>query len=294
MNEQNENIDILFKKKVEQLTSLPSSIKWSNSKGWKDFQKKYYLILPVRQHKLMLAASIALIITLGTLTFIFYNHQTRELCSFYGTNKQIKDIYLKGGHHCFLASDSKIQYCHSNYLSQADTLFLEGEGYFETSETKPLVVIAKNTVTRCINSKLNIKSIKSSKSTIISPVSGQVVTRCTDNGFPEMLVGPSEKCLVYEGGIYAAKEANDDRNFLAWKTGTLSFDNIPLTYAIKTIEDFYGVTIEVKSKDVKYCRITSEFNNTNIDEVLKYIQNSYKTKIKKSNNTIIVEDGICR
>jgi len=66
-----------------------------------------------------------------------------------------------------------------------------------------------------------------------------------------------------------------------------------LAYAIKTIEEYYGVTIQVQSKDVKYCRITSEFENTNINDVLKYIQNSYKTKIRRSNNIIILEDGMC-
>jgi ferric-dicitrate binding protein FerR (iron transport regulator) len=222
-----------------------------------------------------------------------YNKQARELCSFEGSNKLIKEIYLKGGHHCFLAPESKIQYCRRNNLNQADTLFLEGEGYFETSQMEPLVIIAKNTVTKCMNSKLNIKSLNSSKLSIISTVKGEVNTRCTDNSFPEMKIAPSERCVVYEGGIYAAKETNDDPNYLAWKTGTLTFNNIPLAYAIRTIEDYYGVTIEVKSKDVKYCRITSEFEKTGIDEVLKYIQNSYKTKIRKSNNTIILEDGMC-
>jgi transmembrane sensor len=293
MNKESEDIDGLFKQKVEQLTDLPASIKWNVVKGWKDYQRKHFQFIPKKRRILMMAASIALIIA-GTFVFLFYNHRKQELCSFYGSNKMVREIRLKGGHYCFLAPDSKIQYCHSNYLNQADTLFLEGEGYFETSETKPLVIIAKNTITKCKNAKLNIKSIKSAKSTIISPVSGSVIARCTDNGFPEMMVAPSEKCLVYEGGIYAAKEINDDRNFLAWKTGTLSFDNVPLTYAIKTIEDYFGVSIEVKSRDVKYCRITSEFDNTNIDEVLKYIQNSYQTKIRRNNNTIIVEDGICR
>lgn len=294
MNEPNENIDKLFKQKIENLDSLPSSIKWSKDKGWKDYQNKYFSTAFVMRHKLLLAASIALIAISGSVIFLLNYRQAQELYSFNTPNKLIKEINLKDGHHCFLAPDSKIQYCRSKYSKLADTLFLEGEGYFETSGNKPLVIIAKNTTTKCTNANLNIKALKSTKSTTITPVKGNVVTQCTDNGFPEMTVAPSEKCLVYEGGIYATKEINDDPNFLAWKTGTLTFTNIPLAYAIKTIEDYYGVTIEVKSKDVKYCRITSEFENSNIDDVLKYIQNSFNTKIKKTNNTIIIEDGICR
>ena len=293
MIEQNEHIDKLFKQKIEQLENIPSSINWNNVKGWKEYETRYFPLTLYLRKRLMFAAAILFLVTAGAIIYLMYSKQAQELCSFDGSNKLVKEIYLKGGHHCFLAPESKIQYCRRNNLNQADTLFLEGEGYFETSQIKPLVIIAKNTVTRCINSKLNIKSFNSSKLTIISSVTGEVSTRCTDNNFPEMKIVPSERCVVYEGGIYAAKETNDDPNFLAWKTGTLTFNNIPLAYAIKTIEDYYGVTIEVKSKDVKYCRITSEFENTGIDEVLKYLQNSYKTKIRKTNNAIILEDGMC-
>ena len=294
MSEQNEQIDNLFKQTIEAPDKIPFLTKWNSTEGWNAYQNKYFSMFAYRRKQLMIAACISFLIIAGTLFLLLHNKQTRELCSFNGSDRLVKEVFLKGGHHCYLAPDTKIQYCRNIKLNQADTLYLEGEGYFETSEIKKLVIIAKNTVTNCTHSKVDIKSNKSSKSTTITPVTGQVISRCTDNNFPEIVIAPNEKCLIYEGGIYAAKEINDDPNFLAWKTGTLSFNNIPLSYAIRTIEDYYGVKIEVQSDEIKYCRMTSEFENTKIEDVLKFIQDSYKTKIKKTDNAIVLEEGICR
>jgi transmembrane sensor len=295
MNGENEYIDKLFRQKIDGQIELPSFISWNKNKGWGKYIQNYLpSYLTHRKRLFMAAAALAILIISASILFILHNYNEQELCSFDGSDKLVKEIVLKGDHHCYLAPESKIQFCRSNKISQADTLYLEGEGYFETSNVKPLVIIAKNTITKCYGAKIDIKSVKSLKYTTISSLSGNIVTQCPDNNFPEMYINPNEKCLIYEGGIYASKEVNDDPNFLAWKTGTLTFNNIPLSVAIKTIEDFYGVTIEVKSKDVRYCRITSEFEKTNINDVLKYIQDSYKTKIRKFDNTIILEDGICK
>jgi ferric-dicitrate binding protein FerR (iron transport regulator) len=214
-----------------------------------------------------------------------------ELLSFEGNDKVVKEINLRGGHKCFLAPESKIQFQNAK---KADTLYLDGEGYFETSRAKPLIIIAKNTITKCLNSKIDIRAIKQSKNTVINSISGKVSSHCMDNDFPEMLIEPDEQCTIYEGGIYAGKEPNTDPNFLAWKTGNLCFSNIPLSHAIKTLEELYNVKIELQSPDIKYCRLSSEFENTNFESVLEYIQCHYNAVVKRSRTSIVLEGGMCK
>jgi ferric-dicitrate binding protein FerR (iron transport regulator) len=295
MNDNENKIDQLFRQKVEGLNSLHELTKWNKSKGWESYEKKYSgEKLKINFKYIAAAAAIGLILISFSLYYFLKENPVNESCFVDMTGKSIKEISLSGGHHCFLAKDSKVQYSQSSAKSNIDTLFLEGEGYFETSGERQLVILAKNTVIKCKNSIVNIHAPKLGQMTIITTILGNVTVQCIDNGFPEMNVGASEKYSVYEGGIFASKEPNDDLNFLAWKTGQLTFDETPLAYAVKSIEDYYGVKIEVKSSEIKYCRFTSKFNKTDINKVIDNLNLSFNTKVTKSDDAIVLEGGYCR
>ena len=42
------------------------------------------------------------------------------------------------------------------------------------------------------------------------------------------------------------KEENTDRNFMAWKTGVLLFENDKLSEALKLLSDFYQLEFRIK------------------------------------------------
>jgi ferric-dicitrate binding protein FerR (iron transport regulator) len=295
MNNDENKIDILFQQKVGNLKSLPEGTKWNKSKGWESYEKKYFEgKFKIGFKYIAAVAAIGLILISFSLYYFLKENPVNEPCFVDMTGKSIKEISLSGGHHCFLAKDSKIQYSQSSGKSNIDTLFLEGEAYFEILGERELVIKAKNSVTICKNAIVNINTPKPGHLTVITTISGNVTVQCIDNGFPEMKVGASEKYSVYEGGIFASKEPNDDLNFLAWKTGQLIFDETPLAYAVKSIEDYYGVKIEVKSSEIKYCRFTSKFNKTDINKVIDNLNLSFNTKVTKSDDAIILEGGYCR
>jgi hypothetical protein len=119
MTEENEHIDKLFKEKIDQLIEVPDTIRWNQNKGWHDYKNSYYPFFYNSRTKLMIAAAIALLIISGTVLFLILNKQTQELCSFEGSDKFVKEIELRDGHHCYLAPDSKIQFCRSTHKDHA-------------------------------------------------------------------------------------------------------------------------------------------------------------------------------
>ncbi len=291
MSDNENKIDLLFRQKVVDLNSFPKGTKWNKSRGWEGYEKMY---LSKTLKILIAAAAIGLILISISLYYFFKPDLQNETCFVDMTGKSIREFRLSGGHRCFLAQESKMQYTQGSLNSKVDTLFLEGEAYFETSSERELVILAKNTVTRCKNAIVNINSSKSGQMTVITTISGNIIARCCDNGFPEMKVGASEKYSINQGGFFASKEPNNDPNFLAWKTGELKFDNTPLAYAIKSIEDYYDVKIEVKSSTIKYCRYTSKFTKTDINKVIDNLNLSFNTTVKKFSNAIVLEGGNCR
>jgi ferric-dicitrate binding protein FerR (iron transport regulator) len=296
MNQDENKIDLLFRQKVEGINSLSERTKWNKSKGWESYEKKYLVKKFFLNSKLLVSTAAATGLILISITLFYYlkPNLKNESCFVDMTGKSIKEISLAGGHHCFLAQDSKMQYSQGLEKSKSDTLFLEGEGYFETSGGRELVIFAKNSVTKCKNAIVNINAPQSAHMTVITAISGNVTARCSDNSFPEMKVSASEKYSIYKGGIFASKEPNNDPNFLAWKTGLLTFEDTPLAYAVRSIENYYGVKIEIKSNDIKYCRYSSKFNNTELTKVIDNLKLSFNTTVKESFDAIVLEGGTCK
>ena len=284
-------IDDIFREKLEHSEKLPKGTNWDKDNAWERFASRKRKT-PALLYTLLAAASVTLII--GIALFFFFTNTNRINCISNSSEGTVKEILLKGGHKCFLSAGSKIQYCYSKQLKNSDTLFLSGEAFIETSSTRNLVILAKNTVTNCGVAKANIKAVENDKTTVITSISGKITSRCTENGFPEMDIQPNERCVIFADGIFASKEPNTDPNFMAWKTGTLTFDKTPLKYAIQTIEEYYGVSIEVRSVDLKYCNYTSKFNHSGIDEVIGNIQHAFNVKAEKIKNEIVLEGGECR
>lgn len=286
-----DKIDEIFRNHFNDSENISSEIRWNVDDSWKRFDRKHNKKIVGRNFWLAVA-SIALLI--GTALFYYTNIKPKTDCFTSNADTAVKELLLKGGYKCYLSEDSKIQFCYSKNTAIADTLYLTGQTYIETPASRTLVVIAKNTYSYCKNAKVNIKSMPNEKTTVISPLSGNVMSKCLESGFPIMEVEPNERCVVYEDGIFASKEPNTDPNFLAWKTGTLTFDNTPLAYAVKAIEDYYRVSIEVQSNEIKYCSFSSKFNNSELNTVLQSIQKSFHAKTNITENNIVVEGGECR
>ena len=277
---EDKQIDTVFREKLKNCNKLPN-VQWNKEAGWKNLEKNLpqRIIFRNTWFKLAIAASVIGISFLGGFFIQKYYSSTSILA--FAANRTIKEIKLPGGHHCTLAPFSKIQYSHSSVSGILDTLYIEGEAYVESSEKRLLVIKAKNTLISCTNATLSIRADFSEKTVIISTISGIVIAQCLDNHLPALLVSPTEQFTVFEAGIMAFKAKNNDPNFLAWKTGTLTFDNVPLEYAVKVMEEYYGVYIQIEKEDMKYCRITSHFKHLSLEEAFQNISLSLNLKVKQ-------------
>ena len=274
-------LDIIFRNKLKDNAKIPSNNKWNKEVGWRRLEKtlpKNHVIF----HKVWfkVAASIAIVALSFWGGFLIQKYGSQKTMVVSEADKAIKEINLPGGHRCTLAPYSKIQFAHAA-SANSDTLFLEGEAFIESANKRALVIKAKNSITMCLGARLNIRAKIDEKTTFISTVSGNVSSQCTDNNFPAMTVAASEQYSIFEGGMMTFKAPNNDPNFLAWKTGTLTFNNVPLEYVVKVMEDYYGTSISIEKEENKYCRFTSQLKNIPLKEALQMIETTLALKVKQ-------------
>jgi ferric-dicitrate binding protein FerR (iron transport regulator) len=61
----------------------------------------------------------------------------------------------------------------------------------------------------------------------------------------------------------------DGHKELGWKSDLIIFDNANLEEVVRTLENWYGITMNVKGKSNNKWRINGEFENEKLENILK-------------------------
>ena len=144
----------------------------------------------------------------------------------------------------------------------------------------------------------------------------------TDNGLVEVLgtqfdvvsKGTTLKVIVYSGVVQIANEhkktplqkgeigilsgdqllveKNTDPNAASWRTGNFNFENQPLKEIIPQLEAYYDVKIE-SSKTLLECKVTAQFTQDPLADVISTLTTVLNAKSKKSGNKISITGKGC-
>ena len=151
---------------------------------------------------------------------------------------------------------------------------LKGEGWFEVAHNKkqPFIIAAGNVRIRVVGTSfsVNTQTIQDTKEIILS--SGMVRVYFENNPQKMALLLPGEKAELSDIGEDILKTANEDVNFLAWKTRHLVFNNTPLSEVADVLTKVYLTRIRVYDDQIKDCRITATFDKQSLESVLNVLK----------------------
>jgi ferric-dicitrate binding protein FerR (iron transport regulator) len=98
-----------------------------------------------------------------------------------------------------------------------------------------------------------------------------------------------------EKGIYnrtthkLAKIANDDINFISWKTGVLVFNETPLDEVMDVIGDKYDVKFHTENVKLSQLKLTATFDNESLDSVLEVLSLVHKLQFTHNGKDYLVK-----
>ncbi|MBN2611387.1 MAG: FecR domain-containing protein [Bacteroidales bacterium] len=201
-------------------------------------------------------------------------------------------ITLPEGSEVWLNSKSKIKYP-VHFTGTNRYIELLGEAYFrlDSSDYKPVII--KCNGTRIVGSmaSFNARTDSSAKNIQITVETGYITLTDPMWDNEQIVLEAGFKGTVDEK-LPLLIEQNRNPNYLAWKTGRLVFEKVPLVYVAETISDVYDVNIQVQG-EVKYCSYSNAYNNNDIDKILNDLKNQFNTSISRDNNMIIIRGNSC-
>ncbi len=161
---------------------------------------------------------------------------------------------------------------------------LEGEAWFEVAHnrSKPFIIASENVRIRVVGTafSVNTKAWNNTQEVILS--SGVVRVYFQNKPEATTLLFPGEKAQLSQDHYTIIKSANEDVNFLAWKTRHLIFNNTSLTEVVALLTKVYHSNIHLSDDKLGDCRITATFDKQSLESILNVLKATLNLQVRNT------------
>lgn len=213
-----------------------------------------------------------------------------QLQTKWGSTAQVK---LPDGTMVTLNSLSVLKYS-KHFNGKTREVYLNGEGYFDVARDHqhPFIVHTEKTSIKVLGTAFNLKSYTNDAQFEATLFRGSIQATLNNDPTVNILLKPSDKLIVNASGYQLTKETYADHSNTnaetAWINHKLIFKNEPFNLLANNLVRKYGLNIVFKDNGLKSIRLSGEFENENIEQVLLSLQVVTKFNYKVSGNTIYI------
>lgn len=195
------------------------------------------------------------------------------------TEKGVKaKIMLPDSSSVWLNSDTKIEYPEL-FNTQTREVRLSGEAYFEVKADSlhPMIITTgKGFKVKVTGTAFNIKAYEDDETAKTTLYSGSIslLYRGNGNKLIEKTLQPYQSVDLSDKKISINNNATEEQmeNASIWKVGKIHFESTPISEVIKILNRWHGTQFTVTDQDILKYRITANFENESIVQILELIK----------------------
>lgn len=233
------------------------------------------------------ALVLAVITTLAIVGILLWKSNFPSSQSFSADNQNLS-LTLPDGSLVLLRKGSTVHFPSVSNAKQRG-INLEGEAYFniKRDEKRPFTVITSNAEVKVLGTTFLVHTTSIADEIMV--LSGSVCV--TDKRKPEnrVVLEKGKKALfqdnTFKHGIIS------DSNFMAWKSGILTFSNDSLGKVLEDLKNYYGIDIvieEDKDKKIAGIPVSVRFENQSVYAALDEICLATGLYIKKEADKMVI------
>lgn len=236
-----------------------------------------------------IAATVAILFVAGY--FLLFN-QPKDTNVVVATTNTTQTVTLPDGSTVSLNKNSELSY---NKKFDTRIVNLKGEAFFEVTKQngKPFSILSNGTKTEVLGTSFNIKASEQNQDVEVTVLTGKVAVSLEKEPKKKVLLVPGDKAVYQPKTALIKKEKSSNKNFLAWKTLRLAFDNNTLKNIIPELEKLYQIKIVLGNEKMLNCRFTGTFDNVKLEEALEIIKFTFNASYTKSGNTYTIKGKGC-
>ena len=256
----------------------------------KNGKKRFSINLSsLRTELIKIAAVVA--ITLGGSYFYYQSSLEKELMAMQTitvpAGKRI-NITLVDGTNVWLNARTSLSYP-VKFGKNNRQVVLDGEAYFDVTKdkSKPFIVQTDNYNVEVLGTQFDVNAYSETGEFETTLMSGSVKVASASDSTQKITLKPNNKVFLQDGKLHVT--AVDDYNPYRWKEGLICFKNETFTSIMKDFEKYYGLTIQVKNKNVFKYVYTGKFRQTDgIDYALRVLQKDIKFTYQRDDENQII------
>lgn len=269
---------------------LESQSKVDTNDAWKRLQSRIQAnqnatasVKTYRLKRIMVwraAASVLLLIGLGIGAYYFSISRKITIVS---DNVVVTDT-LPDHSVITLNKNSSISYRRS-FNKRNREVVLNGEAFFNVvhNEDIPFKVAVNNIEISDVGTSFNIRSDKGNTEIIVT--SGEVLIKYKGR---TARVLPDQKINISKGSAMLRVEANNDELYQYYRTRQFVCYNTPLYRLVEALNNSYNAQIKIQGAKVAQLKITAEFDNEPLDNILRVVVTTLGLQIVKQENGEII------
>lgn len=227
------------------------------------------------------AAAAVLVIAVSGIAL--WNQQRIQPTSVHTSFGEIREQQLPDGSKVMLNANSEISYREG----ASREIWLKGEAFFHVAKTPTktrFIVHADQFDVVVTGTQFNVMNREGKTNVMLTE--GSVILKTRQGKEIYMKPGDFVEFNAQEPAIKVAKE----EKVLAWKEKKLYFENTPLSIAVQNIEELYGVTIRLASKEIGEKPISGIMSNDNLDILLQALEATTEFHVVRKNNDILITE----
>lgn len=182
-----------------------------------------------------------------------------------------------------LSYNSQITF-NSRFNKRKREVWLNGEAFFDVQKDKdkPFIIHTTWGDFRVLGTSFNISSYKKDNLMSLYVKTGLV------EFFPKNRKGSVKIAKGYQihfnkNKLSIIKKPHKTENYIAWKTGNLTFKNTKLADVIKTLENTFNTEISVENEQLKELLFTANFNNQSLTKIIQVITITFDLEVENTN-----------
>jgi ferric-dicitrate binding protein FerR (iron transport regulator) len=209
---------------------------------------------------------------------------------------KIMEYTLPDGNKVWLNRNSSLEYpdpINKDYYKFSIT----GEAYFEilTLQIPKYEIKAHNAVIMAERpGEFNIRARTQEDNVCVTVKTGALkIKEVSYNEGMALLVTEGNYCSVHQSQNLVYASANRNDNYMSWKTGSLTFNSLPMATVTDILAEYYNTTIELDDQSLAYCLFTGTFSDQSIEAVLHKMQTDLSFEFLNTGDRILISGKGC-
>jgi len=233
-----------------------------------------------------IAAAVVLLIGIAGVFLLQQTAPTQ-----YEAYADIVEKELPDGSHISLNRKAILEYEDDFNKKVRKVKLVKGEAHFEVEHNpeKPFIVESGEIIVTVLGTDFVVSNYLEDNEVEVFVKSGKVSVTYTSTGKEVILTAGEKASFSREEKTLEEEVIEEDANFLSWKTKKFKFRNKSMKRIINKLNRAYGTDIQIKTKKLKKEKVSTQFEDQDIEEIIEVLEATVGAKATKKGNKIILE-----